>query len=718
MDNTRDRLPRIWQSRTAGDGLLWLVMDDPGRTVNLLSREALAELFTILRTLQAYPPSGLVITSGKPAGFIAGADVAAFEKERHPAHLMGYVRQGHEVMDALAALPFPTVAVVRGHCLGGGLELALACRYRVVVEDPATRLGLPEVQLGIHPGFGGTVRLSALIGHASAMSLMLSGRTVSAREAVRLGLADTLTPLRQLESTVLGLLAKPPKRIAPPYWSQALGYWPIRPLAAWFLRRSTASKAPEAHYPAPHALIDLWQRHAGDPASMMIAERESVARLAMTGTARQLTRLFFLREQLKGLGKGHCSKECRLHVVGAGVMGGDIAAWCALKGMTVTVQDASIERLGPMFKRASLLFARKAGGWRQAREAMDRLIPDPRGDGVAKADVVIEAISENLAAKQALLSGLEPRLKPDALLATNTSALSLDALASVLQRPERLVGLHFFNPVEKMQLLEVVSGPRTSEAAGLRGCAFAVLVDRLPLPVRDGPGFLINRLLMPYLQEAVLLAEEGVSVAAIDAAARGFGMPMGPLLLADQVGLDIVLSVAASLSACCNASPPDILKKRVAAGHLGKKSGQGFYHHVPGKQAKPVLPGLPAPLDVVDRLFLPMANAAVATLREGIVADADWLDAAMVYGAGFAPFRGGPLSYVRSLGREETLERLQRVSLQLGQRLVLDVGWQTFPFLSEDRRLEKNHEQACLQHSGRDFTPVGENVVRLVPGTS
>lgn len=714
MDNNLDS-KRIWHLQDAGEGVLWLVMDDPDRSVNLLSHAALEELFTILFGLWEHPPKALVIRSGKKSGFIAGADVAAFEQESDPAKLTGYVQLGHSVMEILDALSFPTLAVIHGHCLGGGLELALACRYRVVVDDPSTRLGLPEVQLGIHPGFGGTVRLTRLIGHVSGLSMMLSGRTLNAKEALSMGLADVVVPLRQLEAAVVGVLAQPPKRVQPAFWTLALSRWPIRSLAAWVWHRVVESRAPQADYPAPHALIDLWQRYAHNPASMLIAEGESVVRLAQSSTARHLTRLFFLQERLKGLGKGSCSVACRLHVVGAGVMGGDIAAWCALKGMTVTVQDANAARLGPMFKRAAQLFARKAGGKRQAQEAMDRLIPDPHGDGVVKADVIIEAISENLTAKQNLLRQLESRMQADAVLATNTSALSLGDLASVLLKPERLVGMHFFNPVDKMRLMEVVRGPQTSEAAVMRGCAFAVSVDRLPLPVKDAPGFLINRLLMPYLLEAVLMASEGVSVVAVDDAARVFGMPMGPLLLADQVGLDIVLSVSETLSAHLNSATPSLLRELVAAGHLGKKTGQGFYHHSPGKQPKPVVSGRRAPEDVVDRLILPMVNTAVALLREGIVADGDLLDAGMVFGAGFAPFRGGPLSYARALGREEILGRLMSIEAQFGERFVVDEGWKTFDFWGQNSRLEKSHAQESLRRSGRDSAQLGQNVVRFVP---
>ncbi len=716
MNNSWDQSP-IWHTHDQADGTLSLEMNDPNRAVNLLSYLALEEVLRILTNLRNHPPKALIIRSGKPAGFIAGADITAFEKEQDPARMIAYVRLGHEVMDALAALPIPTIAVIHGHALGGGLELALACHSRIAVDASTTRMGLPEVLLGIHPGFGGSVRLPQLIGHAKAMEMMLSGRTLSAQEALRIGMVDAISPARQLEATIRALIAQPPKLRALGFWSKSLAHLPLRPIAAWAWRKATAAKAAAHHYPAPHALIDLWQQQIHDPTTMLIAERESVTRLAMTPTARHLTRLFFLRERLKGLGKESCSTACHLHVVGAGTMGGDIAAWCALKGMTVTVQDANSSRLGPMFLRAGKLFAKKAGGFREAKEAMDRLMPDPKGDGIAKADLIIEAISENLTAKKMLLRQLEPRMRPDAILATNTSALSLQALASVLQKPERLVGIHFFNPVDKMQLIEVVAAPQSSEAAILRGCAFAVSIDRLPLPVKDAPGFLINRLLMPYLLEAVLLAEEGVSVAAIDGAARQFGMPMGPLLLADQVGLDIVLSVAETLSAQLNCPTPKVLHDLVAKNHLGKKTGSGFYQHRINKPAKPIHRGLPAPSNVVDRLILPMINTGMTTLREGIVTDGDLLDAGMVFGTGFAPFRGGPLSYIRSLGQEESLHRLQTLAAQLGPRFTIDAGWQTFDFWSDHSHRENHHEHKSTPRSGDHFTPLGQNVVRLVPRT-
>jgi 3-hydroxyacyl-CoA dehydrogenase/enoyl-CoA hydratase/3-hydroxybutyryl-CoA epimerase len=363
-------------------------------------------------------------------------------------------------------------------------------------------------------------------------------------------------------------------------------------------------------------------------------------------------------------------------VVGAGVMGGDIAAWAALRGLNVTLQDRAPEFIAPALQRAHELFDKRLRDPAQNAAARARLRADVAGDGVAGADVVIEAIFENLEAKQALYAELEPRLKPGALLATNTSSLMLEPLASRLAHPERLVGLHFFNPVPQMPLIEIVHAARTDAAAVQAATAFARRLDKLPLPCRSAPGFMVNRVLTPYMQEAMLAAEEGVALAAIDAAAVSFGMPMGPIELVDVVGLDVAAHVGEIIARELGRAPPQLprLAELLAAKKFGRKSGQGFYSWRDGKPVKPQATTA-APPDLTDRLILIMVNECVACLREQVVADADLADAAVVFGSGFAPFRGGPLAYARERGVVAVESTLAQLAARYGPRFQPDRGW-------------------------------------------
>lgn len=399
-----------------------------------------------------------------------------------------------------------------------------------------------------------------------------------------------------------------------------------------------AAKDPQGHYPAPRAIIDIWARHGGNA----LHAPDLIDGILASDTARQLLRVFRLQERLKGYGKAAVDAPVRrVHVVGAGVMGGDIAAWCAYRGLTVTLQDQDMARIAPALARAGAFFARKLKDRRAARAAFDRLVPDPQGDGVAQADLVIEAISENAQAKQALYRQLEPRLKPGALLATNTSSLSLAGLAQVLDQPQRLVGIHFFNPVARMPLVEVVLAADGDPRALARACAFVGRIGKLPLPVRDAPGFLVNAVLAPYMLEAMRCVDEGMAPAAIDAAMAAFGMPMGPLELADTVGLDIAAAAGAQLTG--EHAPPRCLAERLARKELGRKSGRGFYAWRDGKAVKPAARGVPPGL--VDRLLQPLIDSARERVAAGVVADADLADAGAIFGTGFAPYTGGPLQY-------------------------------------------------------------------------
>lgn len=630
-----------WRLDRDPDGVAWLTFDRAGSAVNALSADTMGELSVVLDALDADPPKGLIIQSGKATGFIVGADVNEFATLDTPEQARGLVSRGWNLMNRLAGVRYPTLALIQGHCLGGGLELALACRYRLVADQPGASLALPEVMLGIFPGWGGMLRLPQVIGAPAALDMMLTGRGADARRAATLGLVDARVPPRLLlaaaRQTVLS--RKPARR------ARGLGglldRWPLKAIVANRARKQIAAKDPLGHYPAATAIVDIWEKHGGNA----LKAPELIDRIISSGTARNLLRVFRLQERLKANGKQPGVAPARhVHVVGAGVMGGDIAAWCALKGMTVTLQDQEMSRIAPAIKRAAELYARRLKDPRLARAAFDRLVPDPAGGGVPLADIVIEAISEQPDAKRALYQSLEPRMKPDALLATNTSSLSLEVLRAGLARPERLVGIHFFNPVAKMPLVEVVHADGDDPAAQARACAFVGQIDKLALPVKSAPGFLVNAVLVPYMLQAMRSVDEGVAPETVDAAMVAFGMPMGPLELADTVGLDIARDAGTQLAG--GAEPPRCLADRLARNELGKKSGKGFYTWRDGKPVKQRgADPAAAPAGLAQRLIQPLIDATRQRVSGGIVADADLADAGVIFGTGFAPFTGGPLHY-------------------------------------------------------------------------
>jgi 3-hydroxyacyl-CoA dehydrogenase/enoyl-CoA hydratase/3-hydroxybutyryl-CoA epimerase len=646
---------RHWTLTREPDGLAWLTFDKAGAAANTLSAEALAEFNEALDVLEREPPRALAIRSGKPSGFIAGADVDEFGQIATEEGAVALVKRGWDAFERLARVAYPTLALVRGFCLGGGLELALACRYRVVVDEPGTRLGLPEVMLGIVPGWGGIKRLPRLTGGPAALDLMLTGKTVDARKAKKLGIADECVPPRVADNAVHGVLARLP---APRTLKFPLSLT-LNPLVRRFIAaqaaKQVAKRARREHYPAPYAILELFEKYDGNALAVPPTDPASITSLIRSPTAANLIRVFGLQERLKSLGKEGDFKAAHVHVVGAGTMGGDIAAWCALRGLRVTLQDQDAKRLAPAMQRAAKLFSQRLKDPRRVRDATDRLIPDVAGDGIARADVVIEAIFENADAKRALFADVERRAKPQAILATNTSSIPLEEIAKAMADPTRLIGIHFFNPVARMMLVEIVVGAQTRPALVGPTAAFVRQIDKLPLPVRSAPGFLVNRVLAPYLMEAFRCVDEGVAPEAVDEAALAFGMPMGPIELADSVGLDICVAVGKLLGDA--KAPPRRLMELVDGGNLGKKTGKGFYAWAAGKPQKSS-PGT-VPAGLADRLVAPMVAEAKAALADGIVADADLVDAGSIFGTGFAPFRGGPLRYAQSLDRASPVKALE-----------------------------------------------------------
>ena len=635
-----------WRLDQAPDGLAWLTFDKAGESANTFSREALAELDAALDAARAMAPKGLVIRSAKDS-FIAGADVEEFTRFASPEEALAFVKAGWDVFQKLRDLPFPTTAMINGYCMGGGFELSLACRYRVALDDPKTRLAFPEVMLGIMPAWHGVQWLPKVIGPAAAMDLMLTGKAVDARRAKRMGLVDQAVPLRILENTARMLTLEAPAKKPLPLMQRLL--LSFRGLVVSQAKKQVARRARREHYPAPYAILDLWQKYDGDPFVNPNDPACSINMLFGHPTTKNLIRIFFLQEKMKGLAKGVDFQAKHVHVIGAGVMGGDIAAICALRGITVTLQDTSPEKIAPAVKRAAKLFGRRLRDKRRERDAMDRLIPDITGAGAAQADVIIEAIFENLEAKRELFAKLEAMAKPDAVLASNTSSLKLADIATGLKDPSRLVGIHFFNPVPQMMLVEVVSAAASRKAFADKATAFVRQIDKLPLPVKDAPGFLVNRVLGPYMQNAFRMMDEGVKPETIDAAMEAFGMPMGPIELADTVGMDICLHAGKQLGKRSTdgrePEAPKVLLDKVALGQLGRKTGQGIYRWENDKPVK----GAAAPFrqDLVDALVEPYTAEAKAVLAEGIVPDAELIDAGLIFGTGFAPFRGGPLHYLQ-----------------------------------------------------------------------
>ncbi len=664
-----------WTSETDHDGILWLRIDKADGSANVLSAEVLREFHEILQPLAAIPPRGLVVHSGKHNGFIMGADINAFTGIENPEQAFELIRLGQRVFDELEALPCPTVAAINGFALGGGLELAMACDYRLALATDKRILGLPEVQLGLHPGFGGTVRAVQICGVRPAMQLMLTGAPVAVDKARRIGLVDRIAAEDNWRQAAREMIAAAkPKRRAP-FVERLLGLGILRPFIKKALLKQVAAKARRDHYPAPYAIVDLWAKYGASVRTGYIAEARSMAELMCTSTSRNLVRVFFLQNKLKGQGGKSATKVNHVHVVGAGVMGGDIAAWCALRGLDVTLQDREQKYITPALERAQKLFAKRIRSDDQRTATASRLQSDVDGDGVARADLVIEAIFENREAKQALYRSIESKMKADAILATNTSSIRLEELRTGLKYPARFIGLHFFNPVAQLPLVEVIRCADTEQEALDIGFAFVKSVGKLPLECSSSPGFVVNRILAPYMAEAMHLAEAGVPLIAVDRAAENFGMPMGPVELVDSVGIDVALHVSKVLGAAMNRPVPEILANMVENGQLGRKSGEGFYRWVEGKVQKPSVDAAAVPADIEDRLILAMVNEAVACLSDGVVRDPDLLDAGVIFGTGFAPFRGGPLNYARERGVATIVSRLESLAQTYGERFTPHPGW-------------------------------------------
>ncbi len=618
--------------------------------MNALGRRPLEELGAIVEAVEtaakAGSVKGLVFISGKEKGFIVGADIREFDQLDTEAKVIEAIRPVNAMLDRIEKLPVPVVAAVHGLCLGGGLELILACHYRIATRDAATRVGFPEVKLGLFPGFNGTARSIRQAGPITAMQNMLTGSMLRASVARALGYIDQLVDGPQelrwaARKAVLQKRSSKPAGQLKAFSAQ----WPARGMLVKRMRQETAKKVREDHYPAPFRLIDLFEKHGGNLTALKEAETRAFAPLMVSETSRNLRRVFRLSELLKGQApKDLAWRPLRVHVIGAGTMGADIAGWCVASGMEVSLQDISDEQIKKGMDAQAKLFARKFRSKSERDAAKTRLLPDPKGELIGRADVVIEAIVERLEVKQALFKEIESKLKPGAVMATNTSSIMIEDIATALSDPGRLVGIHFFNPVAQMPLVEIVRGAGTREDEVKKGAVFVTAIDKFPLVVKSVPGFLVNRVLAPYLMEAFHRLEKGEDKERIDQAARAFGMPMGPIELADAVGLDVCLHVGRILKQAPEGSR---LEEMVKAGKLGKKSGEGFYKWADGKAQKSDKSYEPAELNRLGReLVAPLVAECERCRDEKVVESADLVDAGVIFGTGFAPFRGGPLHYL------------------------------------------------------------------------
>jgi 3-hydroxyacyl-CoA dehydrogenase/enoyl-CoA hydratase/3-hydroxybutyryl-CoA epimerase len=675
------------------NGIVHVVFDRPDDKVNLLTPEILEELGELLDSVAAREDvRGVIFKSAKPGSFVAGMDVEVIASFTDAFKAAEGARFGQTVFQKIADLPVPTAVVINGTCLGGGTELALACTVRVASDAKATAIGLPETQLGIIPGFGGTQRLPRLCGLVSSLDLILSGRSLDAKRAWRAGLVDLVAPEAYLERETLKLMQKAAggfrrKRKATARLVEAVPA--LRRFVIQKARKAAESKASPENYPAPFRALEAIEAAFSMPLPQGLdLEARILGELVPTRTSKNLTWIFKSRSALKKDAGGIVAlprKVRRAAVLGAGIMGGGIARLVADKGIPVRVKDLRAEALLTAIRQASKIWReqvdKKRLTPREMRQKLGFIAPTLDDSGLSRVDIVLEAVVESLDVKQKVLAAMEERIGERAVFASNTSTLPISDIAARAVRPERVVGMHFFNPVHRMPLVEVIAGQRSSPEAVSTVHAFALELGKVPVVVRDAPGFLVNRILMLYFNEALRLLAEGVTVDDTDRAMLAFGMPMGPFALMDEIGLDTGQHAAGVLEGAfgkrIGAATP-VLQAIVSAGRLGRKNGKGFYLYRNGQRGRPdpvvaklaaAVPPLQLPVETLqERLVLAMVNEATICLEDGIVREPRDVDIAMVFGTGFPPFRGGLLRYADSVGPAVLVDRLARLADAHGER--------------------------------------------------
>ncbi len=678
-------MPNI-RRETLEDGIFLLTFDRPDSAANIFDFDTLSELESQIDGLASpdINARGLIINSAKPGIFIAGADLFSIRK-MNVEEMKTFIQRGQGIFTKLAALPFPTVAAIHGAALGGGYELCLACDWRVASVDDVTKIGLPETKLGIIPAWGGCTRLPRLLSVSKALDVILGGQVMPARQALRAGLVDEVVPREHLLVAARRWLdrGKHEHTFAHSAPVNAMIDAVLAPKARHEVRLRT-----HGNFPAVEKALDVVLKGSAswDLADSLEREREGVAELIASDTTRQLMNLFFAQEHAKKFSVPDAPAETppirRTAVIGAGVMGSGIAQWLSSRGVPVILRDLDAERVASGMGNIAGLYAsaerQRIFTERETRAGRDLISPAHTEVPLPHVDLVIEAASENMEVKKTVFKRLDELTRPDAILATNTSALSISELAAATKDPSRVVGFHFFNPVHKMQLVEVIMGTQTTPAVAQRAIRFAQRIGKLPILVKDSPGFLVNRILVPYLIEAGALFWSGAEIKDIDAAMRDFGLPMGPLRLIDEIGADVALEVAATLAAAFPARlhVPDVLPAMLGTTMLGRKMGRGFYKYRQGTDASvnkeaaklrpPGLPKAPSRDEIEQRLLLLMVNEAARCLEERVVSSAAEVDLAMVMGTGFPPFRGGPLRYADSLALAKVSDELTRFAETAG----------------------------------------------------
>ncbi len=684
---------------TDSEGVASLVFDDPERRVNVLTTPVMERLDALLEEIERGAAAGairaLVIRSGKDGTFIAGADVEEIAGITDPAEGQEKAARGQAVFTRLEKLDIPTIAAVDGSCLGGGTELILACDVRLASDRPETRIGLPEIKLGILPGFGGTTRLPRLIGIMAAADIILAGKAVDARKAQKIGLIH--------ERMHAGVLAERARRIAldmagggsapgrsTPGLAQRLAErTPLgRSLILKQARKQVLAQT-KGHYPAPLRAIEVMKRSAGKSLDRALAiEAEALGELIVTPESKSLIHVFHLMEDAKKAGPDATGRPVeRVAVLGAGVMGGGVAQLLAYKDLAVRLKDIDQGALSTGLRHARSMFdklvRRRKLKEREADDRMSAISPSLDYAGFSTVDLVIEAVVERMPVKKSVLKETEAAVREDTVLTSNTSSLSITEMATALGRPENFAGMHFFNPVHRMPLVEIIRGEKSSDETIATVFELTRMIGKTPVIVNDGPGFLVNRVLTPYLNEAGYLLAEGAAIAEVDAALVAFGMPMGPLRLLDEVGLDIARHAGETMHEAFGErlAPSPALEALEGTGRLGRKNGRGFYTYKDGKEhhpdpsiydeLEPVIGGhrkdVPA-REIVDRCVLPMVNEAARILEEGIARSPGDVDLAMITGTGFPPFRGGLLRYADSMGLPTVLAKLESFERERGAR--------------------------------------------------
>jgi 3-hydroxyacyl-CoA dehydrogenase/enoyl-CoA hydratase/3-hydroxybutyryl-CoA epimerase len=659
---------------TGADGICVLTFDRPESGANIFDAATMRNLAEHVAAIEADPAiKGVVVTSAKKSIFIAGADLKTLLKQAQTGEMRGFISEGQQVFNRLAALKVPTVAAIHGATAGGGYEITLACDYRVATDDPATKIGLPETTLGLVPAWGGATRLPRLVGAAAAADVILKGKLYGAAEALKIGLVDEVVPKEQLLDAARNKLAQGKRKME--------GGAPATPASQELSppKKSGGNAAPGRAY-------EIIKRAADSSIEESLAmEVDAISELGATEATQNLIRNFFLADKYrKGSSKAPADKIQHAAVIGAGVMGSGIAQWLSSRGVTVILRDvdsAAVDRgLANIDKTYGDAVKRGLMSDAKAKEGRARIVASTQPVPLRDVQIVIEAASEKLEIKKKIFADLAANTSDTAILATNTSALPIDELAVSTGAPPRVVGLHFFNPVSRMKLIEVVAGPQTPEEVRERALAFARQVGKLPVLVQDSPGFLVNRVLFPYLLDAAEMFQNGVSAEEIDGALLEWGMPMGPLRLIDEIGIDITVDIAATLEKAYGDRDraAEILQKMYAAKILGRKTGSGFYKYE-GKQQAPneaiqewrTESGEKFGLEnITNRLVYLMVNEAARCLEEKVVATPEDADYGMVLGTGFPVFRGGPLRFAESVGLKKVVTDMDGIHSRAGEKFA------------------------------------------------